>query len=142
MEIRRAACRNGAYGTDEPARPHPAHRYFPHRDSLITDCPGWTAEEDAAVAMLDELDAVLRPWAYGELPPGAELRCHPAIYSAVTRVVIPSFAEHAARTPLLPLPATLDSGLPYGSWQLVLARGQVDPEALIVVRDPWLETAG
>jgi hypothetical protein len=134
MEIRRAACRRAVCGTDESGAAHGPHQYVSRSYAGHLDCPGWTPEE--SVAMLDELDGVLRPWAYGELPPGAVLACHPAIYSAVTRVAVPTYAEYAARTPLLPLPVVLCSELAYGSWQLVLARGQIDPEALVVVRHP------
>jgi hypothetical protein len=103
-------------------------------------CPGWTPEEAAVTAMIDELCAVLRPYQYEGLPPGAALACHPALYYAMLTVVIPSFTEFAAMSggaamlPFPSLPVIIDPELAHGSWQLVLARGGLS--GLVVVRHP------
>jgi hypothetical protein len=126
-EVRRPACRNARYGTDQSAAPHGRHEFFPHSQAEAIPCPGWTASEAGAVAMLDALDQALKPFAYDGVPPGTRLACHPAVPHALTQVLIPSYAEFAAGDDALklPVPVTVEAGLPYGAWRLVLAEGAI-----------------
>jgi hypothetical protein len=130
-EVRRAACRNARYGTDQSAAPHGPHEFFPHSQAEAIQCRGWDAEEAGAVAMLDALDEALKPFAYDRLPDSTRLAVHPLMLHALTRVMVPSYAEFAAgNDPVkLPVPVTVDAGLPYGAWRLILAEG--------VIGDGW-----
>ena len=77
--------------------------------------------------MLDALDEALKPFAYEGVPPGTRLACHPAVPCALMRVVIPSYAEFVTGGDMtkLPVPVTVEAGLPYGAWRLVLAEGVI-----------------
>src|ERR1017187_2332405 len=88
-ELRRPACRNARYGTDQSAAPHGPHEFFPHSQADAIPCPGWTAEEAGAVAMLDALDEALKPFAYDRLPDSTRLAVHPLMLHALTRVMVP-----------------------------------------------------
>jgi hypothetical protein len=127
-EVRRAACRNARYGTDQSAAPHGPHEFFPHSQAEAIPCHGWTAEEAGAVAMMDALDEALKPFAYDGVPPGVRLACNPLMLNALTRVLVPSYAEFIAGKgllPKLPVPVTVEAGLPYGAWRLILAEGAI-----------------
>jgi hypothetical protein len=125
-EVRRAACRNARYGTDQSAAPHGPHEFFPHSQAEAIQCRGWDAEEAGAVAMLDALDQALKPFAYEAVPPGMRLACHPLVLHAMHRVIVPSHAEFAAGyVTKLPVPVTVEAALPYGAWRLILAEGAI-----------------
>ena len=89
MHLRSPSCRGARYGTDQSAAAHGPHEFFPHEWAPATPCPGWSAEEASAAAVVEQV------WQYAHehpAPDGTRLEGHPALIAGIGRLLEPDFA--------------------------------------------------
>jgi hypothetical protein len=131
MHLRKASCRGGHYGTDQSAAAHGPHEFFPHSWAEAIRCPGWSEEEAAASAVVEQIAQ------YAHEHPRADetrLEAHPAVLAGISRLLVPIDADTGLAT------VTDDAGIEHqltrlfgvplaaaplgpGEWRLVLGGG-------------------
>jgi hypothetical protein len=119
-----------ACGNSQPHEAHVCRKGYDSNTSQSWDigCPGWTAGQAGAGAMLDALDEAMRPyaWKLHDLPDGARVECHPSVLPALHRIVIPPYTKVSELgNPLLPVPVHVMPGMERGEWRLVLTQGVI-----------------
>ncbi len=96
---------------------------------LITgwgDCSGVTASEADAMSLIRELDILLRPYAFDPPTNSIRVECHPVVPNLLRRVIMPFFrSQQPTDLDLLPVPLVVVTGLDYGEWRIVLAKGRI-----------------
>lgn len=120
MHLRSPACRGAWRGTDESAAAHGPHEFYPHFWPTAADCPGWTEDEAKAKALADRLRGC---------PGGTRLEAHPAVLTAVSRLLEPDYPDEGDQvehqpTQLFGVPLVA-APLEPGEWRLVAADGTV-----------------
>ena len=116
MHLRSSACRGAWRGTDESAAAHRPHEFYPHFWPTAADCPGWTEDEANAKALADRLRG---------LPGGTRLEAHPAVLTAVSRLLEPDYPGESDQAEQLFGVPLVAASLEPGEWRLVTADGTV-----------------
>jgi hypothetical protein len=129
MHLRTPSCRGARYGTDQSAAAHGPHEFFPHSWAEAIPCPGWSAKQASATAVVEQV----RQYAHEHpAPDETRLEGHPALIAGIGRLLEPDFADVSdlATADKIPGVITRLFGIPLvaaplgpGEWRLVTGGG-------------------
>jgi hypothetical protein len=112
---------------------HPAHDHWTSDHHLMVRCEGWSAQQANLLEMVRTAESVYRLHEEaGALPLSGATRLEvgPAVLSALSRNVRPTFEQAITGRALPDFPVRVVMGIGPWEWRIVLGSGEVDSDGV------------